>query len=48
MSKCKVILERFYVFVEKRGEGTLANVTFHFVKVMKNDVWGAVAPDGVG
>ena len=38
MSKCTVVLERFYVFVEKRGEGTLANVTFHDVKTMKNDV----------
>ena len=48
MWKCRVVLERFYVFVEKQGEGSLANLTFHTMKVMKNEVRGTVAPDDVG
>ena len=44
MSKCRVVLTRFYVFVEKQAAGTLANLPFHAVKTMKNEVCRTVAP----
>ena len=44
MSKCRVVLTRLYVFVEKQAAGTNSNLPFHAVKTMKNDVWGTVAP----
>ena len=42
MSKSRVVLERFYVIDEKRGEGNGANQTFHALKTMKNEVCSTV------
>ena len=45
MSKCRVVLRRFYFFVENQAEWSLANLPFHAIKTMKNDVCSTVPPD---
>ena len=44
MSKCRVVLTRFYVFVEKQRSDANANLPFHVEKKIKNDVCSPVPP----